>query len=402
MSKPFGLLADLHLHRWTAFASTTPEGLNSRLVGLLGEIERAAQEVKAAGGNTLILAGDIFHVRGSVAPTVLNPTQDTFRKIGYEHGVHIEIMPGNHDLEGRDTTRLGSAVTALEQPCDMDGDGGVSVRNEIQLLNVGNSSQYVLMVPWIESVEELKKLLPDVLARATVKWNVQVPPLSEINLILHAPIDGVIEGLPAHGLSPDFLAGLGFKRVFAGHYHNHRQMHPGGVVYAPITNPTVVAPPVTLGEVWSIGALAHHTWSDVGSRAGFLIVHEDRVDYRKSHLPAFIDLSKLAATIEPDDLPLVVDKNYVRVRVAADKAKEVEAARKELLDMGALAVLVEAQPKAPVRAGDTRATVAAGASLEQSVGDFVKTMKELGDDQARKDAAAREALDILTAAGAEA
>lgn len=381
MTKPYGLLADLHLHDWSAFKDAWPQrsdGLNPRLAALLDEIERAALEVKAAGGETLILAGDVFHVRGSVKPSVYNPTRDRLRDIVLRHGMEIVIMPGNHDLEGRESTRIGSAVTGLEfRGTGLNEDSVIRVIDEPhRSMGMGRDGHDCILVPWVENVENLKTQLD------TIDQNWNGLHRSECDLILHAPIDGVIEGLPSHGLNAGYLAQLGFKRVFAGHYHNHKDFANG---------------------VYSIGALAHHTWSDVGSRAGFLIVHSDRVEYRKSHLPAFIDLSKLAAAIEEDELPLVVDKNYVRVRVEADKVKEVEAARKELLDMGAMAVVVESVPKPPVRdPSAARPTVAAGASLEVSVGDYVKVMKELGDDQARKDAVAREALDVLTAAGAEA
>ena len=141
----------------------------------------------------------------------------------------------------------------------------------------------------------------------------------------------------------------------------------------------------------SIGALAHHTWSDVGTKAGFLLVDEGEVSWRKSHLPQFVDLAQLA-TVDPDDVPLLVDGNYVRVRVEADKSKEVEQARKELMDMGARAVLVQPMPKtAAVRAGTTAATVKTGASLEASVAEFIKGMNGLADS-ARVAAAA---LDVL-------
>lgn len=400
MSKPYGLLADLHLHPWSSFSHVLPTGVNSRLQMLLDEIDRAAAEVKAAGGDTLIWAGDVFHIRGSVAPSVFNATRDALRDIGYKHGVHVVIMPGNHDLEGRESTRLGSAVTGLEMSCDMDGIGGVAVINDVHLHHI-HDGQSLILVPWVEDIATLKVVLQEVERR----WEGQLfpPKRAECDLIIHAPIDGVIEGLPHHGLDPDFLAGLGFKRVFAGHYHNHRQMHPG--VAVPRGPERVLTPDEKwkpeefdcYGEVWSIGALAHHTWSDVGSRAGFLIVG-DEVTWRKSHLPEFVDVGKALEFCTPEELPFVVDGNYVRVRVEASKVKEVEAAKKELLDMGARAVLVQAEPKAPAREGTTVATVSAGASLEVQVGEFVAK----GIKPELAEAVSKAAMDVLAAAGVEA
>lgn len=378
MTVPYGLLADLHLHPWSAFATTTSDGQNGRLVGLLNEIDRAAQEVSTAGGNKLILAGDVFHVRGSVAPSVLNAVRDRLKTLATLYGVEFHIMPGNHDLEGKESTRLSSAVTALE-------DRHVLVHNF-----AGAPPGFglkVVLVPWVESIDALKATCEEI-ANNTADS-------SETDLILHAPIDGVIKGLPDHGLSPDYLAGLGFKRVFAGHYHNHKQVHAGFAIGGAADEPSK-----RQGEVYSIGALAHHTWSDVGSKAGFLIVYPDRVDWRKSHLPEFIDLSQLAG-LEPDEVPLLVDGNYVRVRVEASKTKEVEKARQELLDMGARGVIVQAQPKAPTREGATSATVASGASLEVSVSDFIRAMHggAIGGVTAEVTKAALDVLSTVDAMG---
>jgi DNA repair exonuclease SbcCD nuclease subunit len=338
MTAPYGLMADLHLHPWSAFSRTTPDGQNSRLQALLGEIERCASEVNAAGGNVVVMAGDIFHVRGSVAPSVLNATRDMLNDIGDTHNVAFHIMPGNHDLEGKHSTRLSSAVTALES---------IFVK-VISQPHYSGKDMRVVMVPWFESVDDLKATI-DKLGTGDMPKFLR----ENTDLILHAPIDGVITGIPAHGLTAEYLAGLGYHRVFAGHYHNHKRFD---------------------GDVYSIGALAHHSWCDIGSKAGYLLVYPDRVDWRKSHLPEFVDLSQLT-DVDPDEIHLLVDKNFVRVKVEASKVKEVEAARQELLDMGAAAVIVQAEPKPPARDGaGTAPTKAAGASLEVSVADFIKKM----------------------------
>lgn len=352
MSNPFGLMADLHLHAWSSFSKTEPSGLNSRLAGLLREIYRAAQVVHEAGGDQIIMAGDVFHVRGSVAPSVLNATCDTLYKCNLDFGTKFLIIPGNHDLEGKDSTRLGSAVTALEGTF-------VAVRNQTYM----DEDTGVVMVPWFESIPALKAELEKWAPKEKGSWDA----------IIHAPIDGVIPGLPAHGLDPEYLASLGYRRVFAGHYHNHKRFE---------------------GGIYSIGALAHHTWSDVNTRAGFLLVTEKEVSWRKSHLPEFVDMTKLTE-FEPEEIPAIVDKNYVRMRVEASKLKDVEDARAELIAMGAAGVLVQAEPKPPAEAvRATGHTIKSGASLEVSVTEFIKTMPSVDAAQV-----AAEALNVLGAVG---
>src|SRR3569833_2574261 len=109
--KPYGVMSDTHNHGWSAFATVLPSGVNSRLQIILDETWRCAQEIKKAGGDTLYHGGDLFHVRGSIAPSVLNPTTDCYRAI-IEDGIQVVIDAGNHDLEGKEAARVSSAGAA--------------------------------------------------------------------------------------------------------------------------------------------------------------------------------------------------------------------------------------------------------------------------------------------------
>jgi DNA repair exonuclease SbcCD nuclease subunit len=329
--KPFGLISDTHHHLWSAFSTILPSGVNSRLQEILDETQRAADEVRKAGGDTLIHAGDLFHVRGSVAPSVLNPTLALYRSI-VKSGIKVVLLAGNHDLEGRDSNDLGSAITALKEV-------GCTVCNSFDTPML----DHVCMVPWQPSIAELKKQIE----------TVDPTDRPGTDLIIHAGIDGVIKGLPDHGLSPEYLSKLGFRRVFAGHYHHHKKL---------------------ADNVWSIGALTHQTWSDVGTKAGFLIVGDSEVKWHSTHAPSFVEID---GTTNADDIPLIVDANYVRAKIFSSKASEVEALRTYLTDCGALGVTILAQP--PTGVTRTASTVKAGASIEASVTDYIN-----GSDFERK------------------
>ena len=201
------------------------------------------------------------------------------------------------------------------------------------------------MIPWIENINDLKAEIQNAIGDFKGTGNI-----AEYDLMLHAPIDGVISGLPDHGLTPEYLAALGFKRVFAGHYHHHKEF---------------------IGNVISIGALAHHTWSDVRSKAGFLIVYPDQIRWMKSHLPEFIDITP---DMKESDAELIADGNYVRVKLNSAKVADIEKVREWLTTAGARGVIVQVV-KAPVavREGGVAATVSAGESLENSVSSFVKS-----------------------------
>ena len=357
MGKPYVLLADVHLHAWKTFSGTDVRGVNTRLEGLLSEIWRAHKEVQKLGGNKMVIAGDLFHVRGSVAPSVLNPTLDLFRNIVGE-GTDVTIIAGNHDLEGKESNRLGSAITALE-----------GVGCEIINRPEGTFGQNMVLIPWIEDIDKLKEKIWEASSMLVVEK------LEETDLILHAPIDGVITGLPDHGLTAEFLESVGFCRVFAGHYHNHKQFE--------------------ATSVYSIGALAHHTWSDVGSKAGFLIVTDEKVVWRKSRLPEFIDINE---STSEEDIPLLVEGNFVRMKVSGEvTTREHETVRADLEKMGAKGMIINVLRK-PVleREGDVTEKITAGASLEQSVSEFVK-QKLL--DPKLESAVTKVALEILAKAG---
>lgn len=326
----YGVTSDRHFHSWSAFSKTLSDGMNSRLALQIEEFRRLCEEVLARGGDTIIDAGDSFHVRGRVAPSVLNPVLDLHREM-IARGLKIIIIAGNHDAEHKDVNRLGSAITSLENV-------GCTVVNSPTLLGD------VVLIPWFDKLDELRGYLSSLdehlLSGADRR---------HLDLFLHAPLNGVIRGLPDTGLTPEELAVLGFRNVFCGHYHNH------------------VGFP---GNVWSIGALGHHTWSDVGSRAGFLVVDEysGAVEWRKSHMPDFIELNE---EMDEESILLVAPGNYVKAKINSTKSADVEAMRKFLLDAGAAGVVISAQKEAATSRDASTGAVEAGASLEVSVGRFV-------------------------------
>jgi DNA repair exonuclease SbcCD nuclease subunit len=315
---PYLLLSDTHYHAWDAFSTVLPSGLNSRLDILLRETDRAVEHLVRCGGTAILHAGDVFHTRGSLTPSVLNPVAELYRKFDYKN-LTVDVIPGNHDLESNDTKWLTSATSSLlaasvEEPSLFHPD--------------------VLMVPWYPKVDQLLAAIKDakLLNRAA------------FDLVIHAPVDGVLAGIPSHGLTAAMLAELGFRRVFAGHYHNHRDFGNG---------------------VYSIGALTHQTWSDVGSKAGYLLVYEDRVEHYETQAPRFVD-------IQPEDLadPEVLKGkalgNYTRVSLVAPTAEEEAATRKALTEAGSAGILIRGSKAASTMT--TRRSATSGlATLRETV-----------------------------------
>lgn len=331
MVKPFGIFSDVHLNNWQAFSHVTEDKINNRLAGLLAELIRCGEEVKKAGGDTLYCAGDFFHVRGSIAPSVLNPARETVRKLK-AMGLKIVMIPGNHDLEGKHSEAIGSAVNTLSED-------GITICHE----TMTDTKSRVIMVPWYENLEELRAEFQRIKSH--------ISDLKGFALIIHAPLNDVITGLPNRGLSSEELRNLGFDNVFCGHYHHHKDF----------------------GGVYSIGALAHHSWSDVGTKAGFLIVDNGKVKWFRSHLPEFVDIT---GDMDEADAELAAEGNFVRIQVNESSMKEIERIRKWMTDAGAKGVIIKAIKAAKsTRTDKTGAPVtatASNASLPQTISNFVK------------------------------
>lgn len=328
---PYLLISDTHYHAWHQFAHVNEDGVNSRLAESLEETMRAVKILIQHGGNTLVHAGDAFHVRGELAPTVLNPVMDVYADIDLEHKVQTFAIAGNHDLEGRESSNLGNASSALKHAAP---GAGIVTEREGWFCYPG-----LVLIPYDHDLNRLRETLKG--------WVGKLPDASRVDVVIHAPVNGVIKGLPDHGLSAEELADYGFRRVFAGHYHNHKELIPG--------------------KVWSIGALTHQTWGDVGSKAGFMLVFEDSVSWFSTHAPKFIDITDMT---DDSEIELAVDGNYVRAKIAITDESEVRAMRERLEACGAKGVLlnVERDLSGVTRAGST---VSAGASLNVSVMDFV-------------------------------
>lgn len=336
------LYSDVHFHSWDAFSTVDADGENSRLRIVIEQLDRAYCIAEENDITQAFCGGDLFHVRGKVSPTVLNPVLKFYAK-WEERGIHTTVISGNHDLESNNSTRLGSMATALESL-------GVTVVTGSRHIKKG-----ICLIPWIADMDALREVIE---ANAD----------PEMDLIIHAPLDGVIKGIPAHGLTADYLGGVGYKRVFVGHYHHHQAFADSKWSKR------------KLSPVYSIGALTHQTWSDVDSLAGFLIVG-DEVEHYDSTSPKFIDLPA-----DPKDWEDLVPGNYVRATYQDVTAEEVDAAKTELRAMGAAGVLVNTVVTSSTK-GKRSETTASLESLDEVVAKYAT--------ERFSEALAKECVDIL-------
>lgn len=327
----YAVVSDIHAHAWTLFARTDPDGVNSRLRLTLNELERAATTLVNHGGDTMVIAGDILHTRGTIDPEVLNPLRASVERI-LDMGITIHAIPGNHDLKSAETNELASAIQNLAQ---VSNTGGVfKIHNDVKIVAFG--PHRAAFIPWRNTREQLLRDIEDVSDHQET---------GRTDLFIHAGIDGVISGMPASGLTHGKLGSFGFRNIFAGHYHNHKDFGNG---------------------VTSIGATTHQNWGDVGTRAGFLIVNDDgSFTHHPSQAPSFIDISGMSET----DMELSVAGNYARYRGAAMTEDQITELRDVLRGWGALGTSIEVPRQGSVLRSTAPASTAR--TTEQSIEAFV-------------------------------
>lgn len=357
MSRPYGLCADLHAHNWTAFSHIDVEGVNSRLRQIMDEFQRCCVHAHKSGAERVFIAGDLFHVRGSLKTSVLNYINFRLRQASRLHCVEIVIMPGNHDLEDAEVTDFGDAATVLETGDDPDASIVVCHNTAIY------DDERVVLIPWENTRSGLLERVQEV--REELIAGDSDP--ADYDLLLHTGINGVITGMPDHGWAVSELDAFGFKRVFAGHYHAHRVFDLGDG-----------------RSVVSIGAMTHQTWGDVGTISGYIIVEGADFEQFQDCAPKFVNFEDVES--EED-----ITGNYVRVRGADYDEDDINRIREALDGSGAAGVSIQAIPKNKVitRTKTTSKTV----RIEQSVTDWVKKADLRNQEEVEK-----LALDVLSEA----
>lgn len=355
MTKPILIFSDPHYHDFSQFATINGNGLNSRLADTLRATIEAYRAAQDAGAVSAICAGDIFHVRGKVKPSVLNPTTQTFQKIRDTYTICTHAISGNHDLETEKSSEMTSAITSLRPHMKVYSAGPYTT-------DLSFGQVMVTFVPWEADLKKLRQIIKDANAKVDKRY--------KNALVLHAPLNGVIKGLPDHGLTPDDFIGCEFDKVFIGHYHNHKRFQVGKT------------------EVISVGSLTHQNFGDVENLAGYLIWNPDsgEVTHHETSAPKFV-------RINADDINEVtqdqIRDNYVKVVDGYfERPEDIQEIKDILILKGAKAVVVEGITKRPAVTRGTTSTSAAP-TIHSILGDYV-TRTYPGEDDVLV-----EAMDIL-------
>lgn len=304
------LISDTHFHEWRSLNSLS--GGKTRLDYVLEDLTRHFKWANAQGITKVVHAGDVFHVRGSLSPKVVNKVMGAFEHWTLDLNMEFFILSGNHDLTTDRFDFYESGVGCLTP---------YATAIETQ----GRIFDGFVIINWIPDLRELQM---EIKAYAATLGEV----VGNYDLILHAPMNKVIKGIPETGLDPEKLAEYGFRNVFCGHYHNHKRFE---------------------GNVWSIGASNHQTWGDVGSKAGVLVVEQGKVRRRDTTAPKFVDFNGSDFS--------QVSGNFVRMKTEDLSKEEIDLIVTELKEkQGALGVYVSNQ----LTGKETKHDVVASTSLD--------------------------------------
>lgn len=299
MKYPYGLMADLHCHNWSAFAEYNKDGISSRLIDITNEMGRCCEAVFNAGGDTVVVAGDVFHTRGKINSIVFNWVKTVVKSMFDRYGIRWIIIDGNHDVIGDKSSLIGSTVESLSGPY-------------IEHWHCSGFNDKLALVPWTKTKEDFKNNIDGLIACED-----GVDHLSKIDLICHAGVDGAVSGIPDRGdMGQKYFESLPFKRVFSGDYHNMKKFG---------------------DRVFSVGTPTYQTWSSVGTTAGWWLVYEDKEEFYASHAPQFIELNG-----KPNEFDLLeVDGNFVKAKLPNSSLSEMEKYRKLFNDNGAKGVVFQ-------------------------------------------------------------
>lgn len=237
---PFIILSDIHMNDWSAFSYVREDKINSRLWETMQAVEEAVEALEKLGGKDIVVTGDLFHTRGKIKPSVFNPVHNLFSFLS-DRGFRVWFLPGNHDLEGKDSDTIGNAVASFEAISQF------RVFNEVS--EVGN----FVFIPWIEHKDDFVSVI-----------NKIEDPENKV-VFCHIGIDGVLDNVK--GKVGKAVFDRGFKYVFSGDYHNHKALGNG---------------------VYSVGALTHHNFGDIDATAGYLLVTEEGVEQRATAATKFV------------------------------------------------------------------------------------------------------------------
>jgi len=179
----------------------------------------------------IIHLGDVFDNRKFINFRALNRYRKSFLTKLREYGIHMDVIPGNHDTFYKNTNELNSLKELLGHYM-----GEITIHTEPTVLNLDGFN--LAMLPWICPDNEARSM--EFINTCKADW-----------LGGHLELQGfdVLRGVASqHGLSHKVFSR--FEQVISGHFHVGSQRD----------------------NIHYLGTQMEFTWSDAGDEKGFHVL----------------------------------------------------------------------------------------------------------------------------------
>lgn len=341
-------ISDLHLHPHAAHSKVLPNGMNSRLFTSLTAVLAVVEQRP----KRLFISGDVFHVRGTLRPSVANVFAMILKRAA-QLEVDVCAIPGNHDMED-----FKGGATALDVFTSFDN---------FRLLKSGadgfnsSSSRCNPCICGFQYMHDSEAFL--------AKFEADMEKAKPGIVLIHQGVDEFrpTANMPETGITASRLNAIIEKTnpnalVLAGHYHIPRRM----------------------GRVVSVGSPYPMNFGDAGKEFGFWAINDAlEPEFKKLPYPDFV---VLRVSKKSEIKKEAVQGNFVKI-VAPNIKKAVEL-REHALELGAESVIAHFEKDeptahvAPVKFGDVRSMLVdyitvKGGSLAEKKDVLLKEYEEL-------------------------
>lgn len=348
--------------------------MNSRLFNIVSALSDVREYCLDNAINICLMAGDLFHSRGSVETVVFNSVYKVFERFKQDN-IEVIMIAGNHDQFDSSPVPENSLYT-FNQICKV-----VSVPETIDLIDKDTGEIIKLCaLPYSKDKLMLKKYLDKFVEDTKDDTG------SDRILMAHLGLSGSLIGSANYVISDEWnindLNERYFKYTVLGHYHKPQF--------------------VTEGCFYT-GSLLQNNFNDEGDKHGFMVLDTDfRWDVQQVALdyPEFITITKdNVETFSAEQLA----KNYIRVASNATDADEVMGALDSVISEAAYAYEEDAFNQIRVEVekdydGDNRSDISISMSLTEVIQVYAKENAADSDDVK---ALIEKGLDIVSKVGIE-
>jgi len=231
--------------------------------------------------DTILHLGDYFEHRKFINFKALNHNKRVFLDVLRERGIHMTIIPGNHDVYYKNTNELNSLRELLHEYDDC-----VTIYDQCVDYNPNNNGMTIGLVPWIcaENEQECMDFLENTKSQI---------------IMGHFELGGfkymANANIKSHGMDKSKLKR--FEAVYSGHYHTKS----------------------TQDNITYLGTQFELTWSDAGDPKYFHIFDTNTREMTPVRNP-----NNLYQKLVWDDEPIklredMVKGKYIKVIVTSKK-----------------------------------------------------------------------------------